>query len=156
MTFHAASIPQGRNEEFLTSTEVFGAKIAVLCGDLMVTYLRDDFVGIPNPGQWDLPGGVREPGETALDCALRETREEFAIDVPRQAILHAERYYKFQPHLTDAVFLVAQVPQALIDAIVFGDEGQCWEMMPVRRFLDHKNAVAELQAALGHWWDPIG
>jgi 8-oxo-dGTP pyrophosphatase MutT (NUDIX family) len=31
-------------------------------------------------GQISLPGGVREPGETALDNALREAREEVGLD----------------------------------------------------------------------------
>lgn len=33
-----------------------------------------------NPGQWALPGGRLEPGETAIDGALREAREEVALE----------------------------------------------------------------------------
>ena len=31
-------------------------------------------------GTWSIPGGARERGETALQAALREAREEMAID----------------------------------------------------------------------------
>jgi len=36
------------------------------------------------PGDVCFPGGSMEPGETAVDCALRETREE--IGIPRERI----------------------------------------------------------------------
>lgn len=33
----------------------------------------------PNPFWWKLPGGRSEGGETPIDCAIRETREETGI-----------------------------------------------------------------------------
>lgn len=36
----------------------------------------------PGLGQWGLPGGVIEPGETAEAAAARELREEAGVDVP--------------------------------------------------------------------------
>lgn len=35
---------------------------------------------------WDIPKGSTEPGETPLDAALRETREECGIDFAGQAL----------------------------------------------------------------------
>ncbi|MDX6742262.1 CoA pyrophosphatase [Actinocorallia sp. A-T 12471] len=40
-----------------------------------------------NPGQWALPGGRAEPGETPQETALRELREELNLDVAGSAVL---------------------------------------------------------------------
>lgn len=138
------------------SEAVFGSKIAPVCNGRIVAYLRDDFPEIQNPGEWDLPGGEREADETALFCALREMREEFGVAVPPASIVHADTFFKYQPHRIVGAFFVAEIPPRLIDAIVFGDEGQYWEMMPVDTFIRHPNAVRELQGALALWWEGLG
>src|SRR4051795_4560510 len=38
-------------------------------------------------GQWALPGGRREPGETAVEAAVRETREEGGLALDEDAVL---------------------------------------------------------------------
>jgi 8-oxo-dGTP pyrophosphatase MutT (NUDIX family) len=38
-------------------------------------------------GQWALPGGRCDPGETPEDTALRELHEELGLDAPRDSIL---------------------------------------------------------------------
>ena len=43
----------------------------------------------PHGGQAALPGGALEPGETAAEAALRETREELGVDTSRVEVLGA-------------------------------------------------------------------
>ena len=40
-----------------------------------------------HPGQIALPGGALEPGESALEAALRETEEEIGVSLPASAVL---------------------------------------------------------------------
>lgn len=124
-----------------------GAKIALLCGDDLVAYVRDDIPTIHDPGRWDLPGGIREAGETPLACALRETWEEFGITLPPESVFHSSEFIASNPTRRIAFFM-AHISQATVDCIRFGDEGQFWRMMPVAEFLSHECAVVALQDAL--------
>ncbi|WP_280239749.1 NUDIX domain-containing protein [Nocardia abscessus] len=38
-------------------------------------------------GNWSLPGGIMEVGETLEDCAVRETREETGLDIEITGLL---------------------------------------------------------------------
>jgi phosphatase NudJ len=46
--------------------------------------------GGPNRGKWYLPAGGVEPGESLIDAAIREAREEAGIDITPQSILWIE------------------------------------------------------------------
>lgn len=129
------------------STTLQGAKIALLCGSQVVAYQRDDFAHIPDPGAWDLPGGVREPHETALTCALRETTEEFGITVAESLVTYATTYWADNPR-REVAFFVAEISADLIDRILFGDEGQGWRMMDTAEFTARPDAVPELRRCL--------
>ncbi|WP_206077021.1 NUDIX domain-containing protein [Palleronia sediminis] len=122
-----------------------GAKLAILSGGAVVTLLRDADPAIPWPGFWDLPGGGREGGETPRDCALRETREEVGLIVPRAAIVWERR--RPRPG-GETVFLVALWPGLGTDALRLGDEGQEARLMPIAEFLCREDAVPMFQTDL--------
>ena len=56
-----------------------GSKIALICGDKVLTILRDDKDDIPCPNMWELPGGGREGNESPFECAAREVYKELGI-----------------------------------------------------------------------------
>lgn len=78
-----------------------GAKIALIFQGRLVAYLRDQKDEIPFPGMWDLPGGGRELDETPLQCAIRETWEEFRVSIDPPSIVW-ERYYPSHTPTTQA------------------------------------------------------
>ena len=125
-----------------------GAKAALLCGDALLTYLRDDKPRLPWPAMWDLPGGGREGDETPEACLLRELHEEFGLMLPPERLI----WRKTWPSMIDAarpsVFFAGRITTAEIAAIRFGDEGQYWQMMPVADYLAHPQAIPELQRRL--------
>ena len=122
-----------------------GCKVALLCGDALLTYMRDDKPGLPWPATWDLPGGGREGNETAEACLLRELHEEFGLMLPPERLI----WRKVWPSMMDAsrasVFFAGRITATEIAAIRFGDEGQYWQMMPVADYLNHPQAIPELQ-----------
>jgi 8-oxo-dGTP diphosphatase len=125
-----------------------GSKIAVICGNQVLTYLRDDIPTITDPGRWDLPGGFREGDETLVDCAIRETEEEFGITLPAADIAWLTEYPVQGSETDRGAFFVVEVPPELIGAISFGSEGQHWRMMTIDEYCRHDQGVAVLQRAL--------
>lgn len=129
---------------------IVGAKIALLgSSGRVLTHLRDDFAHLPWPGHWDFPGGAREGEETAETCALRELREEYGLSLPAARLIWRRDYPSTHVPGGVAAFFGGIVTEAEIAAIVFGDEGQRWEMMRVGDFLAHDRAVPYLRDRLG-------
>lgn len=122
-----------------------GAKIALICGDSILTYLRDDKPGLPWPAMWDLPGGGREGRETPEQCLLREVEEEFGLRLPPDRLI----WRWVWPSLMDAsrasVFFAGRLVVDDVAAIRFGEEGQCWQMMSLDAFLGHPLGIPEMQ-----------
>lgn len=81
-------------------------------GDRVILQLRDDIPTIDNPGMITTFGGQAEPGETAIDCALREIAEETGLR-PETSDLHylgAVSKRDRQGHMTAcAFFTLAEV-----------------------------------------------
>jgi 8-oxo-dGTP diphosphatase len=129
------------NEEF------GGAKVALLYGDSILVYLRDDKPSIPFPNQWDLPGGGRENDESAFECVQREVFEEFGFSCCQEGVLWSKTYRSLRDDKLNH-FFVAKLEIDQIKSIRFSDEGQEWRMMSVGQFLTRPDAVKHLQALL--------
>ncbi|MBI1180482.1 MAG: NUDIX domain-containing protein [Alphaproteobacteria bacterium] len=128
-----------------------GSKIALFLGDHVLVYQRDDFPGLRYAGMWDLPGGGREGDETPLECALRETEEEFGFRFEPAAVVWHGVYPSADFPGQSAHFFVATITEAHVDAIVFGDEGQRWEMVHIDDLLAREDFVPRYRERIGHY-----
>ena len=129
-------------------TDFQGCKIALICGDKVLTILRDDKASIPWPNMWELPGGGREGDESPFECVAREVYEELGIHLTEDYLLWSKVYPSMLFADKQSVFLVGQLTQNQFYSIVFGDEGQAYKLMPVEEFLNSKQAVPQLQERL--------
>ena len=125
-----------------------GCKIALICGDKFLTILRDDKDDIPCPNMWEFPGGGREGNESPFECAAREVYEELGIHLTEDCLLWSKIYPSVIFKGKQSVFMVGQLRQEQFDNIIFGDEGQAYNLMPVEEFLNSKQAVPQLQERL--------
>ena len=125
-----------------------GCKIALFCGDKLLTILRDNESDIPFPNTWELPGGGREGDEIPFECAAREVYEEVGIHLNEDCLLWSKVYPSMLYEGRQSVFMVSQISQEQFDNITFGDEGQAYKLMPVEEFLNSKQAVPQLQGRL--------
>lgn len=125
-----------------------GTKIALVCEDALIAYLRDQKPDIPFPGMWDLPGGGREGEENPIDCALREVEEEFGLRIASDRVQKLKRYPSPSKSGLDTYFCMARIERDEVDRIQFGEEGQRWCLMAIRDFITHQEAVPHLQERL--------
>ncbi len=122
-----------------------GCKIALFCGDKLLTILRDDKSDIPYPNTWELPGGGREGDESPFECLAREVHEELGIHLNEDCLLWSKVYPSVLFEGRQSVFMVGQLSQNQFDSITFGDEGQGYKLMSIEEFLGSDKAVPQLQ-----------
>ena len=128
--------------------EFSGAKIALLQDNHLISILRDDIPTIPFPNTWDLPGGGREGNETPFECVRREVFEELGISISKESIDWVKKYPSLINPSQTSVFMVGSISQEQIDAIVFGDEGQTYKLMPIEEFLVNNQVYGSMQTRL--------
>ncbi len=128
--------------------EFEGAKLALYLGDKLAVILRDNEPGLIFADHWDLPGGGCEGDETPLACALRECREELGLVVPEAAVIWGRAFAEGRG---TKWFFVAKMPRLAAQDVVFGDEGQRWDLMDTDTFLTHPKAVPAFQDRLRVW-----
>ena len=131
--------------------EFSGCKIALLCDNKLLTILRDDIPTIPWPNMWELPGGGREGEETPFECVQREVFEELGLKLEEADILWAKEYQGMLDPDKTSIFMVGTITQEEFTGIVFGDEGQAYQMMDVSQFLSDKKVIPQLQNRLSDY-----
>ena len=132
----------------LEISDFTGSKIALICGDKVLTILRDDKDDIPCPNMWELPGGGREGDESPFECAAREVYEELGIHLNEDCLLWGKIYPSVIFEGKQSVFMVGQLRQEQFDNITFGDEGQGYQLMNVEEFFSSSQVVPQLQERL--------
>ncbi len=116
---------------------ILGTKLVLTCDGAILTLLRDDKPGIPFPGHWDLPGGGIDPGETPLECGLRELTEETGL-VLAAARLSEGRLIDWPNRPGKAMwFFFGGLTAEEAASARLGDEGQELRMMPLAEFVAH-------------------
>ena len=128
--------------------DFIGCKILLLNGDNLISILRDDIKNINFPNMWDLPGGAREGQETPEECICREVKEELGITLKPDSIIFQKDYPSVLDDNQRAYFQVAKILSQDIKAIVFGDEGQQWRLMPIPDFLNNPHAIEPLKTRI--------
>ena len=128
--------------------EFSGCKIALICDDKLLTILRDDIPTIPWPNLCELPGGGREGEETTFECVQREVLEELGLKLEEADILWVKEYQGMLDPDKTSIFMVGTITQEECASIIFGDEGQAYQMMDVSRFLSDKKVIPQLQDRL--------
>ena len=132
-----------------------GCKIALFCGDKLLTILRDNESDIPFPNTWELPGGGREGDEIPFECAAREVFEELGIRLTKDCLLWRKVYPSMLFEGKESVFLVGKLAQEQFDKIVFGDEGQSYKLMSIDEFLDSDKVVPQLQDRVRDYMEEV-
>ena len=130
------------------SFEFSGCKIALISDDKLLTILRDNISSIPWPNMWELPGGGREGEETPFECVQREVFEELGLKLEEADILWVKEYQGMLDPDKTSIFMVGTITQEEFASIVFGDEGQTYQMMDVSQFLSDKKVIPQLQDRL--------
>ena len=131
--------------------EFSGCKIALLSDDKLLTILRDDKENIPWPNMWELPGGGREGEETPFECVQREVFEELGLKLEEADILWVKKYQGMLNPDRISIFMVGTITQEEFASIVFGDEGQAYQMMDVSQFLADNRVIPQLQGRLSDY-----
>ena len=78
---------------------------------------------------------------------LRELEEEFDIKLEESRLIYKKIGVNFN-NTGNSYFFVAEGKREEIEAIIFSEEGQYWQLMDIADFLEHPLAIARLKSRL--------
>lgn len=122
-----------------------GVKVALINNGKILIILRDNIPNIPYPNMWDLAGGGRENEESPYQTMRREVMEELSLDVPESNVVWLKYYESITKPGKMSAFMVANISDDQVESIKFGEEGQGYNMVSFREFLDDKNIIEQLK-----------
>lgn len=88
------------------------ARIVVTHSDKILLVKRAE--NQTRPGEWEVPGGAVDPGESYEEGALRELQEETGIDDIAELIFDHSAWYEFDGNERIAVFFVAETQRTSV------------------------------------------
>jgi 8-oxo-dGTP pyrophosphatase MutT (NUDIX family) len=117
-------------------TPKVSAKAYIVCNGLVLLMKRASDRSW-RPGEYDLPGGRLEPGETPVAGLLREVREEVGMpfDASDAVEIHVPGLVQPYPDLDKRIFLLVVSGSALPD-VVLSDEHVSYQWLPPVEVLD--------------------
>jgi 8-oxo-dGTP diphosphatase len=83
---------------------------------------------------------------------LRELQEEFGIVLDESRLVYKQRVIN-HTNTGYAFFFVAEGRVEEIDNIVFGSEGQYWQLMEIQEFFDHPLVSPVLKPRLADYFN---
>ena len=81
-----------------------------------------------------------------LNVWQREVFEELGLKLEEADIVWAKEYQGMLDPDKTSIFMVGTITQEECASIVFGDEGQAYQMMDVSQFLVDEKVIPQLQA----------